>query len=92
MPQNYRFLDHYGLTPYYGKTQVHRRMISRNSGGHFEMEEQHIHFAAHFFLADDMVKHSRSVYTFLQVLSEFGGIIEIFLLIFVYICTNFNGQ
>lgn len=41
-------------------------------------------------MADEYVEHSRQVYTGLEILSDFGGIVDIFMWVFIFMCTHFN--
>ena len=56
------------------------------------MENMWILSGDYFFMSDQVNRYSRSVYGIIEVLSDFGGINEIFTLAFVLICTAFNDQ
>jgi uncharacterized membrane protein len=49
-------------------------------------------FGSYFFLSDETILHTMKVYDILSILSDFGGIVEIFMFIFSTICMSYNTQ
>lgn len=67
--------------------------MSRDFGKTWKREQQHVLWGSYFFLSDEIVDTQRSVQTVLNVLSELGGTIEIFmggLILFMTLFNDFN--
>jgi hypothetical protein len=64
-------------------------MVSRD-GITFKKESQLMLFGTYFFLSGEAVLHTRKAYDFLSVLSDFGGILEIFMFIFYAVWNKYN--
>ena len=75
-----------------GKSAVWPVNSTRDDGATFRIENQLNMQAYYFFMSNQRVKHSRSVYTLLKVMSDFGGMIEIFTMLFAWSCTAFNDR
>lgn len=56
-------------------------------GVSYKNETNLVIFGTYFFLSDDMLEHSRQVYTIIQVISDFGGLIDIVIWLFIWVQT-----
>ena len=92
MPKKYSFLDSHSTDQWTGPIGEWAVNVSRDDGKSFNIENMWILSGDYFFISDQVVRHSRSVYGIIEVLSDFGGINEIFTLAFVLICTAFNER
>ena len=48
--------------------------ISRDDGSSYFMQEHHVFLGIYFFVSDFIVKDSRSVWSIIQLISDFGGL------------------
>ena len=92
MPQNYKYLDSSSGSFWVGKSDTWNRVISRDNGATFKNETQLILYGTFFFIADEIGYQSRSVYSILMVISDFGGFIDVSTFVFMIICTTFNER
>ena len=58
----------------------------------WKMYDHHVMFGAYFFYSLDKVEHSREVYTYVNILSEIGGLSEILVLLFGATAIVFNEK
>lgn len=91
-PQNYHFLDSHSTNSWEGPIGEWAMNLSRDDGKTFQTENWWIMSGDYFFVSDQVVKHQRSVYGIIEVFSDFGGINEIFTIVFVLVCTAFNDR
>jgi hypothetical protein len=87
----YKFLD-YTINPVWiGFSNDWTQFVSRN-GIDFKPENQKMIFGSYFFLSDETILHTMKAYDVLSILSDFGGIVEIFIFIFSTFCFRYNAQ
>ena len=48
--------------------------VSEDNGNTFEMKERITLFAAFFFISEDIKNYEKQLYTFVDLLSDFGGL------------------
>ena len=58
----------------------------------WKVYDHHVMFGAYFFYSLDKVEHSREVYTYVNILSEIGGLSEILVLMFGSTAILFNEK
>lgn len=76
----YRFLD-YTLGPIWtGNELHHHRNYSVDGGETWTMQHKTQLFGAYFFMAEDIVQHSKNLYDLFNLLSDFGGMWLTFIL------------
>ena len=90
--EEFKFVDHISNQMWLGKSAVWAINSTRDDGLTFRIENQLNMQAYYFFMSNQRVKHSRSVYTLIKVMSDFGGMIQIFTLLFTWSCTAFNDR
>ena len=59
-----------------GSVNKNYRNVSSDGGKTFSMTRNEQIFGAFFFMSEDIVNHNQNLYTFTQLLSDFGGLFE----------------
>ena len=92
-PKDYSFMDFTVNPTWIGFSEAWPvDNVTRDGGVSWkEKESQLILFGSYFFMSEERVVHHRQLQNIMQVLADFGGIQEIFLFLFVVICT-FNNE
>ena len=63
-----------------------------NDTASYKIEKQLLLFGSYFFMSEEEVKHSRNVWNIMSLLGDFGGLLDIFLLVFVICCSFVNEK
>lgn len=87
---NYNFIDFVQNPTWIGASSAWEINVSRDYGKTFNTETQLQLWGSYFFLSEEIVSHTRSVQSVIQILSDLGGIIEIFFLGFAVLNIWFN--
>jgi hypothetical protein len=90
-PRTEKFIDNIFYPVWIGESFSQPSMVSRD-GITFKKESQLMLFGSYFFLSDETLLHTRKAYDLLSVLSDFGGILEIFMFIFFAVWNKYNEQ
>ena len=76
-----------------GGSNIYDSYASSDGGKSFRDETNQILFGAYFFLSDNVVTHERNRYNLFQLLSDFGGLYQTFIIpFFIMIGANINSK
>ena len=88
-----RFLDYSSLPVWIGGVDVPSYNTTYDYGKTWNVEQQQLIYGSYFFLGQEMTLHNRNLYTVSDMLSDFGGIYQTFILaLFYYFGTSINKR
>lgn len=94
-PQVYEFIDNIAMPVWVGTSRhIWRRntmWIEEPELG-FRTYDHHVIFGAYFFYSQERLEHSRSVFTYVNILAEIGGLFECFILVFGSLALIINDK
>ena len=85
-PNQYQFIDYTVNPTWIGSSEYWILNATRGDpkdNTTFKNETQLLLFGSYFFLSEESVKHSRTAENIMQVVGDFGGVLEIFLFGFI---------
>jgi len=90
-PQEFTFVDYVVNPMWTGKSEIWHLNMTRD-GKVYRNETQLLLFGSYFFMSEEGVIHSRTVENLMQVIGDFGGVLEVVLFAFVFTVTMVNEK
>lgn len=83
--EEFTVVDYNMGPPWLGTSFNRTRNVSYDSGDTFALEDAHQLFGAYFFLSEDIMINSKNIYSVVDLLSDFGGLYQMFVISLFYI-------